>query len=46
MRYFEIVKPSTKHFSSDTDPREASAGEPRSVGMKSAGEWATANSAA
>ena len=43
MRYFEIVKPSTKHLSSDTDPREASAGEPRSGGMKPAGELGTAN---
>ena len=37
MRYLEIVKPSTKHLSSDTDPREASAGESHRGGMKPAG---------
>ena len=38
MRYFEIVKPSTKHLSSDTDPREAAAEELQQWdGMKPAG---------
>ena len=40
MRYFEIVKPSAKHIFERYGPERASAGEPRSVGMKSAGEWA------
>ena len=34
MRYFEIVKPSARHISADTDPREAAPGEPRSGEMR------------
>jgi hypothetical protein len=44
MRYFEIVKPSTKQKLSDKDQREPSAGNPRIARMKSAGNRQTGTS--
>jgi hypothetical protein len=44
MRYFEIVKPPARQISTDADPREGSAGESRSDGMKSAESLKTCTS--